>query len=288
MKIKVLCFCIPMFICSFSSDPDAESLFKSGEKNLANKEYIKAVQDFTAAISLKPDFGKAYLFRAKAKMLFHQQMASNGMEFCFDLIQALQLGEVESELLLRDACDDQCFDAEKALIEPDIVLCADFSSKILTEMPEGSENMENLFKLNLFNNRFSHVSSTFSKFPALLVLDLSSNRVQSIDPSLGKLQNLTELNLSKNQLSSLPDEIGELKKIKHLNLHGNQLVDLPATLSKCKELEHLDLSNNKLSAIPEEILLLKKLKTLKLSGNTLDKKTQKTISESLYNTEVYF
>lgn len=288
MKITTTCFLLCIIICSFTADPDAESLFKSGEENLANKEYIKAIQDFTAAISLKPDFGRAYLQRAKAKMLFHKQIATDGSEFCFDLIQALRLGEEESATLLNEGCNNQCYDTERAFLEPDIVLCADFSSKVLTDLPYGSEKMSNLFKLNLFNNKFTRISPIFSHFPTLLVLDLSSNRIQSIDPSLGRLQNLKELNLSKNQLTSLPEEIGELKEIKHLNLHGNQLVDLPSTLSQCTELEHLDLSYNKLSTLPEEILLLKKLKTLKLSGNILDKKTQKTISESLYNTEVYF
>src|SRR5881296_2774675 len=97
MKLTITCFWLLLFICSFTSDPDAEALFNSGERNLANKDYIKAIQDFTSAISLKPDFGKAYLQRAKAKMLFHQQLASGGSEFCFDLIQAMQLGEKESE-----------------------------------------------------------------------------------------------------------------------------------------------------------------------------------------------
>ncbi len=288
MRATVTPFLFLLALCSFTNDPDPRALFESGMKNCLNKEYVKAISDFTMAISLKPDFGEAYLHRAKAKLSFAEKMGFANSEYCFDLVQALQLGQWEATGLLQQSCDQECFGLSRAFIEPDLVLCADFSSKMLSTLPRGSENLVNLVKLNLFNNKLSAISPQFGGLSALLVLDLSSNQLETLHPLMGNLKNLEELNLNKNRLTTLPEEMGNLTRIKRLYLRSNELVAVPPTIANCQELEQLDLSFNKLSNVPEELFQLKKLKTLNLTGNSIDKKLQKKISASLPNAQVFF
>lgn len=279
-------FCV--LLCSFSSQPDPDSLLKSGQKNAQNKEYIKAIQDYTLAISIKPDFGEAYLHRALAKMNLVRGASSTNYEYCLDLTEALRLGQLEAAPHLKESCGGQCFGTHNAFIEPDLVLCADFSSSILAELPEGSGKLYNLIKLNMFNNRLKSLDPDFSSFSSLLILDLSSNQLQELGPMLGYLKNLDELNLNKNQLSILPEEIGSLERVKKISIRSNRLASLPTTIGKCRNLEELDLSSNNLQTLPVEIGELVNLKTLNLSGNFFDKKTQKSIQRLLPHTQVFF
>ena len=57
------------------------------------------------AISIKPNFGEAYLDRAKAKIEFNRSIVNNNNEYCFDLIQALNFNIKEADVLLEENCD---------------------------------------------------------------------------------------------------------------------------------------------------------------------------------------
>ena len=277
-----------LILSSFTMQPDAEYFFKSGHNNLTEKNYMKAIGDYTMAISLKPDYGIAYLERAQAKLNFAKKMGYFNNEYCFDLVQALLFGQKEAISLLEGSCDSECFGMEKAFVEPEIVFCADFSSRQITDLPNGSGELLNLTKLNLFNNKLTTISINFSKLKSLLILDLSSNKLEDLGPVIGVLQNLNELNLNKNELQSLPDHIGKLKNLQKLFIRSNKLTTLNSAIGQCEKLEHLDLSLNALTLLPSEIGQLKNLKILNLVGNTFDKKRQKYIVSLLPNTQIYF
>ena len=288
--LRFACVLIGIFLLqsAFINKTDAETYFESGKKHHEKSEYIKAISDYTMAISLRADFGIAYLERAKAKLSFAEKMGFSNNEYCFDLIQALNLGLQEAAPILKGNCDGDCFTLQKAVHEPEIVFCADFSSKILTELPKESFQLTNLVKINLFNNRFTEMPDQIANFKSLLELDFSSNRLVSISSVIEKLPYLEELNLNKNELVTLPSEIGNLKHLKKLFIRSNQLNELPAEIAQCTNLESLDLSLNKLTTLPIEIYQLKQLKTLNLVGNLLDKKTQKSIKSKMPLTIVYF
>ena len=277
-----------LILSSFTMQPDAESFYESGHKSLTEKNYMEAIGDFTMAISLKPDYGIAYLERAQAKLHFAEKMGYANNEYCFDLVQALLFGQKEAIPLLEGGCDAECYGKQKAFIEPEIVFCADFSSQLISDLPKESEGLVNLTKLNLFNNKFTTISINFSKLKSLLLLDLSSNKLEDLGPVIGDLQNLNELNLNKNELQNLPDQIGKLKNIQKLFVRSNKLTTLNASIGQCDKLEHLDLSLNILTTLPAEIGQLKNLKVLNLVGNTFDKKHQKYIVSLLPYTQIYF
>ncbi|MCU0428931.1 MAG: leucine-rich repeat domain-containing protein [Cytophagaceae bacterium] len=277
-----------LLLLSSFGQPDAKTYYESAIASLNKKEYIQAISEFTNAISLKPDYADAYFQRATAKELLGKKMGFMSTELCSDLVSALVHGKLEALDKIESTCIRECYDLDGAFLEPEIVYCADFSSKILSDLPAGSDKFTNIVKLNLFNNRFKSINDNIGKLNKLISLDLSSNSISSVSPEIGKLIFLKELNLSKNQLSTLPYEFGNLKKLKMLNLRLNGLTSFPKSVANLNNLETLDLALNKLTSLPIEISGLKNLKTLILVGNEISGSEQKKIKALLPNTTIYF
>lgn len=289
MKNVILASLVILFIAlSGFNQPDAKTYYENGLASLNKKEYIQAIGEFTNAISLKPDFADAYFHRAYAKDLLGKKMGFFSSELCTDLVSALMYGKHEAAAKLEKSCMGECFDLDGALLEPEIVYCADFNSKNLSDLPAGSEQLSFIVKLNMNNNQLSTLSEKWGKLNKLVSLDLSSNKLSSISPVIGKLQHLRELSLNKNQIQNLPYEFGNLKGLKTLNLRQNGITSLPKSVAMLSSLENLDLALNKLTVLPIEIANLKNLKTLTLVGNDLSAKEQSKVKALLPNTTIYF
>ena len=285
VKFTILSFLL-IGMSSFSQ-PNAQQYFETGITHLNNKEFVKAIGDFTNAISLKEDFSEAYLHRAKAKELLAKQVGFENNELCFDLVQALKYGNSEAIQMLEGHCMMQCYDLRMATFEPSIVFCADFSSKVLYDLPEEAKGMTNLVKLVLFNNKLTALSDKFRNLSSLIRLDVSSNRLKMLSSNVGYLKNLEEVNFNKNSLKSLPNEFTNATKLKYLYLRSNSFEKFPIQVLEFSDLEELDLSLNEISNIPVEITKLKKLKKLNLVGNPLGKKDMKALRAALPNTTIY-
>lgn len=270
------------------NQPDAKSFYENGIASLNKKDYIQAIGEFTNAISVNPSFADAYYYRAQAKDLLGKAMGFQSNELCFDYVTALSLGKADAASKLEKSCMGECFTVEGAFDEPEIVLCADFSSQVLTDLPEKSEQLTNLVRLNLFNNKLTTLSDKFGSLTKLVALDLSSNKLTEIPAVIGKLKNIKELSLNKNQIKELPYEFGELKHIKTLNLRQNGLTSLPKSVAQLTSLENLDLALNPLTTLPLEITNLTNLKTLILVGNEMNAKEQQKIKALLPNCKIYF
>lgn len=276
-------------ICSGFNQPDAKTFYENALASLNKKDYIQAISEFTNAISLKPDYADAYYHRATAKELLGKKMGFFSSEMCTDLVSAMLYGKAEALDKLEKTCMGECFDLDAAFLEPEVVYCADFSSKSLVDLPEGSEKLTFLVKLNFFNNKLKGaLPEKFGKLDRLISLDLSSNKINSIPPFIGKLSRLRELNLSKNEVATLSYEFGSLKQLKLLNMRQNGLTTFPKSVAMLSSLETLDLAFNKLTSMPIEIANLKKLKTLILVGNEIPKGEQNKIKALLPNTTINF
>jgi Leucine-rich repeat (LRR) protein len=276
-------------ICSGFNQPDAKTFYENALASLNKKDYIQAISEFTNAISLKPDYADAYYHRATAKELLGKKMGFFSSEMCSDLVAAMINGKVEALDKLERTCMGECFDLDAALIEPEVVYCADFSSKMLLDLPDGSEKLAYLVKLNFFNNKLKGaLPEKFGKLDRLISLDVSSNKLNSIPAFIGKMTRLRDLNLSKNEIGSLPYEFGNLKQLKLLNMRQNGLTTFPKSVAMLSSLETLDLAFNKLTSMPVEIAGLKKLKTLILVGNEISKGEQTKIKALLPNTTINF
>ncbi|WP_440237486.1 leucine-rich repeat domain-containing protein [Cytophaga sp.] len=288
---KLFTYCTVATIMIFGSSfnqPDAKNYYETGLNSLNQKDYIKAIGDFTNAISMNPKFGDAYYYRAYSKELLGKKMGFVSSELCSDLIYSMVYGKEEASEKIDELCTGECFNMESAFVEPEIVYCADFSSKILTDLPDGVESFTYLIKLNMFNNKLVTLSQKWAYLDKLISLDLSSNRITLVPPVIGKLTSLKELNLNKNQLSTLPAEIGNLKNLKTLTLRQNGLKVLPPNIGTLTQLETLDLALNMLSTLPAEVENLKNLKKLILVGNEISAKEQQRIKTLLPNTQISF
>ena len=264
------------------------SFYKSGIDKINKKDYIKAIGDFTSAISTKPGYADAYYQRARAKKLLAESVGFHNNEPCYDLVEALTFGNTAAFTMLESECMSECFHLKSAFFEPEIVFCADFSSKILYDLPENSKKMINILKLNLYNNKLAQFPEAISNFKNLIFMDLSSNKLTSLSQAIGNNTKLKGLNLNKNQLTTLPDGIGKLKHLQHLFLRNNNLKNIPAAIGNLHSLVELDLAFNELTSMPGEIVTLKKLTTLNLVGNPLNHVEKKKIKNSLPDCTIYF
>lgn len=285
--IKISVFFI-FCISSAFTQPDAQSFYDSGLTSIKSKDYIKAIGDLTNAVSIRVNFADAYLMRAKAKILLGEEMGFVNSEACADLVMALRYKNKDAAALLEKHCMGECFDNKTAFLEPEMVFCGDFSNKMLSELPANSNNLPNIVRLNLFNNKLTKVSDKIAPLYTLLALDLSSNKIVDVSAEISKLVSLRELNLNKNLITQLPVEFGNLNELKFLYLRSNMLEELPKSIARLKNLETLDLSLNKLTFLPIEIANLKNLKSLNLVGNDISKDKQEIISKLLPNTKIYF
>jgi hypothetical protein len=273
-----------------NAQSNAQKFYDSGLDHLKYGDFLKAIGDFTSAISINNQFADAYYQRAIAKEQMAKKLGFENSELCYDLVYALKLGhEQASAMLLKSSCLNQCYDLKLAVLDPEIVFCADFNSKFLFTLPNEVAKMDFLIKLNLFNNKLNKFPKELSNCKSLLLLDISSNKLTELDGQLLKnLHYLKELNLAKNELIELPKEIGTLKKLTLLNLRSNKIKSLPNEIGELESLEILDLSLNELSSLPDQFYRLKNLKNLYLTGNKLSKKDIKLLQEKLPGCKIYY
>jgi Leucine-rich repeat (LRR) protein len=289
MKKTLTMFLVSVFVLLTSAfnQPDAGNYFENGLNSLNQKDYLKAISDFTNSISLNPNNAEAYYYRAYSKELLGNKMGFFSSELCSDYVQAMLLGKKEASTKLKDLCMGECYNMETAFIEPEIVYCADLSSRILTDLPLNA-TFVNVVKINMFNNKLATLSSKWASMEQLIDLDLSSNRISLLPPIIGKMNKLRELNLNKNMIPSLPIEFGNLIELRTLTIRQNNLTELPKEFCNLKNLETLDLAMNLLTVLPSEIGQLKKLKSLNLVGNEIPVKEQQRIKTLLPNTKITF
>jgi Leucine-rich repeat (LRR) protein len=270
------------------NQPDAGNYYESGLNSLNSQDYMKAIGDFTNAIALNGKNGDAYYQRAYAKELLGNKMGFFSTDLCGDLVMAMVNGKKEASKKLNELCLGECYDLDGAFIDPESVYCADFSSKVLTDLPADMDRLAYVVKLNLFNNKVPTLSAKWAAMDQLISLDLSSNRLSLIPSVIGKLTHLEELNLNKNLIPTLPIEISHMKKLKKLTMRQNALTSLPNEFCDLEQLESLDLAMNTLVALPANIGNLKNLKHLTLVGNEIPAKEQQRIKAALPNTQIVF
>ncbi|POR36681.1 Adenylate cyclase [Tolypocladium paradoxum] len=124
-----------------------------------------------------------------------------------------------------------------------------------------------LLKMNLANNRLTHLPPSFGAYQALRSLNISSNFLDRFPPFLCELSSLVDLDLSFNAIASLPDEIGSLKNLEKLLITNNRLTDeVPEGFRQLISLRELDIKYNSITSI-DIISELPKLEILYAAHN---------------------
>ncbi len=267
---------------------DPEVYYQKGKEELNQAKYIEAISEFTLALSIDPSMGKAYLDRARAKKGLAEQFGFNDTELCHDLVSAIHLGMLDARELMEEKCMGHCFSQKTAFLVPEDVFCADFSSSVIFELPSGLDSLQNLVKLNMYNNKLTALHDDVAELKYLVELDLSSNKLKEVHDGVSELKFLHHLNLNKNEISVLPEKFGELENLTELYLRNNYIKEMPKSISRLKKLEKLDLALNELTDLPIEIANLQNLKELILVGNEISPSNQTKIKGLLPNCKIYF
>lgn len=112
MKLRVMYFllvaaCFTIF--SFSqSNKSASAWFQSGKEKASGKDYYGAIEDFTKAIALNPNFAKAYYHRGLSYLKYNKKSKTRSNVYTQkareDFLKAIDLGfQVDQKYL--DECE---------------------------------------------------------------------------------------------------------------------------------------------------------------------------------------
>ena len=131
------------------------------------------------------------------------------------------------------------------------------------------EGLTGLLKMNLANNRLTHLPSSFGSYQALRSLNISSNFLDRFPLFLCDLPSLVDLDLSFNAIATLPDEIGNLKNLEKLLITNNRLAnEVPDGFRQLISLRELDIKYNSMTSI-DIISELPKLEILQAAHNSV-------------------
>ncbi|EHK26366.1 uncharacterized protein TRIVIDRAFT_211694 [Trichoderma virens Gv29-8] len=144
----------------------------------------------------------------------------------------------------------------------------DASNNRLEQLDNAELNtLSGLLRMNLANNRLTHLPPYFGAYQALRSLNISSNFLDAFPPFLCDLHSLVDLDLSFNSIAELPEEIGQLKSLEKLLITNNHLSGgVPESFSGLISLRELDIKYNYITNI-DVISELPKLEILYAAHN---------------------
>jgi adenylate cyclase len=126
-----------------------------------------------------------------------------------------------------------------------------------------------LLKLNLANNRLSHLPAYFGAYSVLRTLNVSSNFIEKFPAFLCNLESLVDLDLSFNLIGDLPDAIGQMRSLEKFVVTNNRLTGtLPESFRNLGSLRELDIKYNTITNI-DVIAQLPKLEILTADHNSV-------------------
>jgi adenylate cyclase len=146
----------------------------------------------------------------------------------------------------------------------------DVSNNRLDQLEHAELNsLTGLLKLNLSNNRLSHLPVYFDSYRMLRTLNISSNFLDNFPPFLCELDALVDLDLSFNLIGSFPQECGKLRALEKFVITNNRLSGvLPESFKGLHNLRELDVRYNALTGL-EVVSELPKLEMLAADHNAI-------------------
>lgn len=128
---------------------------------------------------------------------------------------------------------------------------------VFTSLENAVANKNQVYKLNLSNQKLKEFPKEILLFENLQELNLGKNQIREIPAEINRLKNLQVLNLSKNKIKKLPQTFGDLKELHTLYLSKNRLIYFPNEMRGLDKLKLIDVSKNHLTH--DEIVFIKKI-----------------------------
>jgi Leucine-rich repeat (LRR) protein len=148
------------------------------------------------------------------------------------------------------------------------------TSKTYNSIEEALRNPENVFRLNLSDQKVLLTNEDWKKFTNLEYLNLKNDHLKEIPAGITSLKSLKIIDLSGNDFSELPASFTNLINLEEIYLNEEKNIDLPKSLSllsSLPKLKTLHLENDNLSILPSEIYKLNNLENLYLNDNNFKK-----------------
>jgi Leucine-rich repeat (LRR) protein len=148
------------------------------------------------------------------------------------------------------------------------------TSKTYNSIEEALRNPENVFRLNLSDQKVLLTNEDWKKFTNLEYLNLKNDHLNEIPAGITSLKSLKIIDLSGNDFSELPASFTNLINLEEIYLNEEKNIDLPKSLSllsSLPKLKTLHLENDNLSILPSEIYKLNNLENLYLNDNNFKK-----------------
>ena len=149
------------------------------------------------------------------------------------------------------------------------LLKTEFSS-----MDEALKNPENVYRLNLSNQKIKLSDTIWSKFTNLEYLSFKNDHLKQIPSGVGNLKSLKVLDLSGNDFEVLPSTFSNLTSLEELFINDDKYFkferNIPV-LSELPNLKSLHLEHDGLKTLPESTFKLDHLESLYLNDNEFEK-----------------
>ena len=96
------------------------------------------------------------------------------------------------------------------------------TNKVFLNLEEALLNPENVYRLNLNNQKIPTSDTIWSKFSNLQYLSLRNDQLKQIPSGIGNLKNLKILDLSGNDFKTLPSTFRNLLNLQELYLNDGK------------------------------------------------------------------
>ncbi len=145
----------------------------------------------------------------------------------------------------------------------------DQEARIISELPETIEKLNNINLLNFRYLNLTEIPEITWKLTSLKIIDLTNNKITKLPKTIGILNKITNLNLGFNNLTKLPKEIINMTSLRALDLTGNKITEFPEVICNLPLLQYIYLKDNNIKELPKTIEKLNEPKVLVLEGNKL-------------------
>ncbi|MBC7494279.1 MAG: leucine-rich repeat domain-containing protein [Flavobacterium sp.] len=142
--------------------------------------------------------------------------------------------------------------------------------KTFTNLQDALKNPDQVYRLDLSNQKLSNSVVNWQKFKNLEYLSLKNDHLKVLPAEIFGLLNLKTLDISLNDFETLSDDFVKFKNLEELYLNDEKNLNVPKTLkllNKLPKLKVLHLEGDHLSTLPEHISELKNLQSLYLNNN---------------------
>jgi len=148
-------------------------------------------------------------------------------------------------------------------------------------IPENININNQLYEIDLNQNKISKFPYQFNNFKSLEILVISNNYITDFPYHFEKFEKLSYLDLSNNKILKFPYKLGSLKNLSYLNLNNNEISgSLTDEINDFEKLSNLSVNNNKMAG---ELYIPQNISNMEVNDNHFDSVKLKSNDNKLFS-----